>query len=252
MKKLSIKIAVCAIILTTFTFSCSKDENSNNIKESSNNELLARGSTSDELKLDSFANYLISQNLLSNANIISIDRNKSFIERVENIDVLVLFVNNDSDGGTIRGIKTSENGKNMIPLNKEYLIIYEKYSNLNEARNSLTIESYDWNYNKKFYELEVDNSIKIKEDFFPILDNPVISVVNGLPSSCRGGEDGNISWGECMNCSTIVCGGDPTCNSICSLVNKLTYIYHLVGGWAGLSGCTATLGIGCIAVAIAF
>lgn len=253
MKKLNFKIAILTVIFSTFIFACSKDGRDNSAKESNDSKLLARGSAADEVKLDLFANYLISENLLVASQITSIDRTNSFIQVIDNIDILFLVVKNNKSGGVIKGVLTSSIGQNMLPHHNKYLIVYDEYSNLNHSTNTGKVSSYDLNYNVKFNDLSIKNGLVEFDDSFPVSTNPTVDEhygTNGVPDSCLGGRDGNVSWGECMSCSKEVCHADPTCHSICDAINHISDIFGILGGTG--PGCTATLAISCIAVAAVY
>src|SRR6187402_2222141 len=99
-----LKLSFLAFMLfSAFTFAGTKITFATNMDTIVPDPFQKNKSNSD--KLSDFAAYVKNANLLGAK--ITVDLNKSFVQVVDGAEVLFLAVKNDTDGGLIKGIKTS-------------------------------------------------------------------------------------------------------------------------------------------------
>lgn len=242
-----------ATILSLGLYACSNDNDATktNLNELKESETIKSAKTN---MLGDFKNYMLRNNLIENPEFLNLE--KSFIREIDGVEVINL-VEISSDNTKIniyRGIKTSDSGKLLISNYNEYLMIQEKYVNINIESLSVKLSKFDLNQRKfKFQEATIVDGTVVNEWMYD-LGLGTVQANGSLPSDCKGGKDGNLSWGECMNCVKSVCSSDPTCDSICDSLNIAKEVLALIpgSGIAGaLAGCDTALAIGCVGAAAA-
>lgn len=73
---------------------------------------------------------------------------------------------------------------------------------------------------------DFDNGLLVNFDSFQILNN----LTHGsIEFDCRGGSDGNVSWGECYRCLRGSCNTSVNCRDMTDLVDYLATRFGMSG-----------------------
>ncbi|ARN77856.1 hypothetical protein BST97_07485 [Nonlabens spongiae] len=115
----------------------------------------------------------------------------------------ILQDSSKNDVGLISGFKILSTMSSSFPTNsRDYAMTLDVLENFESPFNLQDgkITSYDLNYNKKFSERNYVEGQIVSVNTFPILggiDNSEVSTTtNNWEDDCRGGDNGNVSWGN--------------------------------------------------------
>ncbi len=179
-------------------------------------------------------------NLLKGKKINYLKSKIEFTEINNTIPVINIYLEKDNKTvGFVKAIKVPLKAKieKRVPNNDEYVMIYFDIKNLNTNTQSSFI-AYDLNYdNYKVLDIEYDNNNKIiKKDLYKMpekIKNKYKTENDNyfskappegeLPASCTGGDDKNVSWGECMDCLLTVCTQDKECSDVLFINTPVTF-----------------------------
>ncbi|MEO0896452.1 MAG: hypothetical protein AAFY71_08655 [Bacteroidota bacterium] len=196
-------------------------------------------------KLSSFHQYLESNNLIhSNVGEYEIDFKEARVEEIDGIEVMNIRLE-DKEGnllGFVFGVKIPEANQHLLAQNSEYAIIFEDFREYEILTKAGKLSTYDWNTNKKVDDIWLKDSKVIAYEKIDTKSNS-FGPSNDIPDSCYGGEDEDVSWGECVSCLRSICFSDPDC------ANSL--VFSDVGGaYVGTPGIgTLAIGTACIYIA---
>lgn len=262
----NLKIYLAAIALSV-VFSCSKEDE--NVLDSVQNENFSTFNKNIVVEKEYVA--LIDKNDPGFLKFIAAVEDNPFIDKYLtadesiSLDGAITFAENTVNGfqtgyiaqvinenaevsGAIYGFKIEEGAIASFPsIANEYALIIEKLNDFETPLNLMNgkITSYDLNYDKKFMEREYVEGDLNNLITFPILSGDLNGNVssNGWESDCRGGSNGNVSWGECMSCLRGACSNDNDCNDMMIAVDRIAF-----GAMMPQYSTWSSMGVACVAI----
>jgi hypothetical protein len=161
---------------------------------------------------------------------------------LDNIKYTILNVVLEDNGkimGVIHAISMLQFTKNkVLPNNNNYAMLYKDFSKFDFDRREGVLTINDLNYdNSEILKVEIGNE-EFKRVERKRIDKKVLhkygyisdqTLAMKFPPSCYGGDNGNVSWGECYSCLRTVCAQDVQNNGCLESLILTNYAGTLAG-----------------------
>ncbi len=231
-------------------FSCTKENTTNILEETSIAPEMMAFYQSDDYKNSLYVSYEINHDL---------SRITTYEDKKNNLKVPILnivFEKNGKKIGVLHAVLMTDFTTNkVLPNNNNYAMILKDLSKYDFEKNEGVISMRDVNYdNEIFYNYNIKDKkiIEVEKRKIPretLAKYGYISkekLLAKFPEECSGGDDGNVSWGECYTCLRTVCTSDSQSGG-CLEALLLTNFSGAIAGLGPIGD--ASFAVSCVIIA---